>query len=507
MTFLMSAPKFGLLVIWLKLILQACAQRQDGQYWPCNPMKNISCPPNPGLNQYSYYIDFTNPPADMSKDWSTSKYATVTYNTKGKNGAEFTFAKRYDAPQLFTNFYIFFGRVDIEMQVAPGVGIISSGVLISDDFDEIDWEMSGNNFNLDTQFPNGVVQNNYFSKGITGSYDRGQWIPCNKPQTTFHTYSFDWTPTKLDWLIDGKVIRTFLASDSDTTTHQFPQTPSKIQLGLWDGGDPSQNQGTLNWAGGLTNMADAPFTMFVRSVRVTNYNPAQYYNWTDQSGSLKSIKPLNISLPSSTTTSARSTSTTVQLIKTAQENASPKGTSLATTGTGTPTAIQLPSTDLGKTSPQDSSPTTNVKGNPTAVQSSATNQGKAPPTGTSSTTTTKNTPGPIQSPQVDPGKPASPSPTITATAKTNPTPESVQQPKIDEEKPQPPQSPPTINSLKNTPTPALPDLHNVDPGKPASPSPTLATTAKSNPTPGAVQLPKLEFMISFKGPMAPGCNR
>ncbi|KAI0011593.1 concanavalin A-like lectin/glucanase domain-containing protein [Xylariaceae sp. FL0662B] len=332
------APTLGLLVTWLTLIIiQACAQRQDGQFW-------LSCPPNPGLDRYSYYIDFTNPPADMSKDWSTSNYATITYNTKGKNGAEFTFAKRYDAPQLFTNFYIFFGRVDVEMQVAPGTGIISSSVLLSDDFDEIDWEMSGNNFNLNSQYPNGVVQNNYFSKGITGSYDRGQWIPCNKPQTTFHTYSFDWTPTKLDWLIDGKVVRTFLAANADTTTHQFPQTPSKIQLGLWDGGDPSQNQGTMNWAGGITNIADAPFTMFVKSVRITNYNPAEFYNWTDQSGSWKSIKTLNTSLPlpSSATTTTKTTTVAVQMIKSSPDSSSPKGTPSTTLGKGTPTAVHPP---------------------------------------------------------------------------------------------------------------------------------------------------------------------
>ncbi|KAI3319287.1 concanavalin A-like lectin/glucanase domain-containing protein [Xylariaceae sp. AK1471] len=305
------------LATWLMLWIQAHAQRFDGQYWPCNPMKNLTCPPNPGLNQYSYYMDFTQAsPDNIQKDWSTSNYATITYNTKGKNGAEFTYSKRYDAPQLFTNFYIFFGRVDVEMQVAPGTGIISSSVLMSDDFDEIDWEMSGNNFNLAAQYPNGVVQNNYFSKGITGAYDRGQWVPCTNPQTTFHTYSVDWTPSKLDWILDGKVIRTFLAANADSTTHQFPQTPAKIQLGMWAGGDPGENKGTQVWAGGITNLSAAPYTMFVRNVRITNYNPARYYNWTDQSGSWKSIKGLNVSLPTPSSSVSKSSSTTIQPLRT-----------------------------------------------------------------------------------------------------------------------------------------------------------------------------------------------
>ncbi|CAJ2499661.1 Uu.00g025140.m01.CDS01 [Anthostomella pinea] len=276
-------------LVCLNIALRVGAQRFDGQYWPCNPMKNY---------------------------WSTSNYANINYNKLAKNGAEFTVAKRHDAPQLFSDFYIFFGRVDVVMQVAPGTGIISSSVLMSDDFDEIDWEMSGNKFNLTAQYPSGVVQNNYFSKGITGLYDRGMWVPCSQPQTTFHTYSVDWTPTKLDWLLDGKVIRTFLAANADSTTHQFPQTPSKIQMGMWDGGDPEENSGTMSWAGGMTDLTKAPFTMFVKSVRITNYNPAKYYNWTDQSGSWKSIKALNISLPSSTTTAEKSTTTAIQPLRT-----------------------------------------------------------------------------------------------------------------------------------------------------------------------------------------------
>ncbi|KAH8200584.1 hypothetical protein TruAng_005236 [Truncatella angustata] len=273
-------------------------------------MQNASCPPNPGLNQYDYFIDFTNPPPDLAEDWSTSNYATITYNTRAKNGAEFTFAKRMDAPQLFTNFYIFFGRVDVVMQVAPGTAMISSAVLMSDDFDEIDWEMSGNDFNLARQYPNGVVQNNYFSKGITGWYDRGQWQVCTRPQTQFHTYSFDWTPTKLDWLIDGQVVRTFLASQADNNDHQYPQTPSKFQLGIWSGGDPDQNSGTRDWAGGITNITAGPYTMFVKSVKIQNYNPAQHYKWTDQSGSWKSIKLINDTAirSSSTSSSQKSTS-------------------------------------------------------------------------------------------------------------------------------------------------------------------------------------------------------
>lgn len=120
------------------------AQRADGQFWPCNPIKNAtgSCAPNPGLAQSSYTIDFTQQKS-IPDDWSISNWATVNF---GSLGAEFTYNKRYDAPQLWTNFFIFFGRVDVELRIANGTGMISSAVLMSDDFDEIDFEFSGNNF-------------------------------------------------------------------------------------------------------------------------------------------------------------------------------------------------------------------------------------------------------------------------------------------------------------------------------------------------------------------------
>ncbi|KAH9822943.1 putative gpi transamidase component pig-s protein [Teratosphaeria destructans] len=289
---------------------QCLAQRKDGQYWPCNPTTNAtgSCTPNYGLDQYSYSIDFTNPPSDLDDYWSTSDYANITYNTLSNNGAEFTFWQAGNAPQLYSNFYIFFGHVDVVLKVAPGTGMITSSVLLSDDFDEIDWEMSGNNFNMaqyysggviPDKYKNGTVQNNYFGKGITGSYDRGQWEACTNPQTQFHTYSVDWTPTRVEWLIDGVVVRTLLAANADNTTHQFPQTPSRIQIGIWDGGAATEDYGTYVWAGGRTNVSQAPFTAYLKSISIKNYYPARYYNYTDQSGKWTSIKQLNTSLPAS----------------------------------------------------------------------------------------------------------------------------------------------------------------------------------------------------------------
>lgn len=151
-----------------------------------------------------------------------------------------TYAKRYDAPQLWTGFLIFFGKISVKARVANDTGIIiSSAALMSNDFDEIDFECSANNFG-DTA-STGKGQNNYFGKGVTGNYDRGSWSDVEDPRGTFHTYTIDWTPEKLVWEVDGVVVRTLLASASTTTkgsAYQYRQTPSNIPLGIWAGGDP-----------------------------------------------------------------------------------------------------------------------------------------------------------------------------------------------------------------------------------------------------------------------------
>lgn len=79
------------------------------------------------------------------------------------------------------------------MQAAPGVGVISTAVLLSDDLDEIDLEFSGNNYGAS----GGSLQTNYFGKGITGNYDRGTQPSVSDPTQAFHTYTIDWSPTQL----------------------------------------------------------------------------------------------------------------------------------------------------------------------------------------------------------------------------------------------------------------------------------------------------------------------
>jgi hypothetical protein len=83
----------------------------------------------------------------------------------------------------------------------------------------------------------------------------------------------------------------------------YPQTPCKVAIGVWAAGSSSEAEGTITWAGGLTDFDDAPFTMYVESVKIENYNPGRNYKWTDQTGDNTSIEVLNSTSISNTTSS------------------------------------------------------------------------------------------------------------------------------------------------------------------------------------------------------------
>jgi beta-glucanase (GH16 family) len=147
----------------------------------------------------------------------------------------FTVAKQGDSPLITSNFYIMFGHVEFVIQAAPGTGIVSSAVLQSDDLDEIDWELLGGNDNQ--------VQTNYFGKGNTETYDRSITYSVPNNHDTFHTYAVDWTADHVIWQIDGVTVRTLTPQTADT--NQYPQTPMRIKVGAWAGGDSSNPQGTI----------------------------------------------------------------------------------------------------------------------------------------------------------------------------------------------------------------------------------------------------------------------
>jgi hypothetical protein len=237
-------------------------------YTNCNPTKS-TCPADSALGK-TVNIDFT------SASDSFTPQGNPTYS---RDGASLTVSKSGDAPQLTSKWYIMFGQVDVEIQSAPGAGIVSSCVLQSDALDEIDWEWLGAD--------NSEVQSNYFAKGQVTTYNRGAFHANPNNQNAFQKYTIIWTAEQIVWQINGVTVRALKPSD---TSNQYPQTPMQVKIGAWSGGDPANAPGTIEWARGPTDFSKGPFTMKVKSLKVQDFSSGTSYSYGDQSGTWTSIK-------------------------------------------------------------------------------------------------------------------------------------------------------------------------------------------------------------------------
>ena len=260
-----------------------CSTALAQTFTDCSPL-NSTCPPNTALGVSNYSIDFTQ--FEMSSNvwnWTAGK---ASY---GSGGADFVINARGDAPTVKSKFYIFFGTVEVIFKAASGQGVCSSVVIQSDVLDEIDWEWIGGNTSY--------VQTNYFGKGNTTTYDRAVWHPVNDAMANFHNYTTDWSQEKIDFWIDGNLVRTLKYEDANGGQN-FPQTPSDVRLGIWAAGDSNNNNYTIEWAGGEVDYSDAPFTMTVKSITVSDRTTGYtQYEYGDRSGSFQSIKMLNTTKP------------------------------------------------------------------------------------------------------------------------------------------------------------------------------------------------------------------
>jgi beta-glucanase (GH16 family) len=172
-----------------------------------------------------------------------------------------------------------FGKVSITMKCAPGAGIVSTLVLQSDDLDEIDMEWLGAD--------DAEVQTNYFGKGDTSTYDRGQFNPAANNQNQFITYTIEWTADQVIWSVGGNVVRVLTPATADA--NQYPQTPMQVKFGAWSGGDPSNAPGTIAWARGPTDYSKGPFTMTVQSIAISDYSTGTSYEYSGSSGNWQDI--------------------------------------------------------------------------------------------------------------------------------------------------------------------------------------------------------------------------
>ncbi|KAF4907814.1 putative glycosidase crf1 [Colletotrichum viniferum] len=227
----------------------------------CNPVKGETCPANPAFGSEGNY-NFRDAKSidDLESFFIVDggvKYNPRVMSFSDDTGGQMTIFEEANAPTLTSKNYLFFGKVEVELQAAPGRGIVTSIVLQSDALDEIDWEFVGADQNH--------VQTNFYALGIN-DYTRAKYYEVDfNPMDTFHTYTMEWTRDSLIFSIDGKEYRTATPAEGN-----YPQTPMQLKLGTWVGGK-GPNQGTIDWAGGMAEWDKAPFAAYYRSVKIWDY--------------------------------------------------------------------------------------------------------------------------------------------------------------------------------------------------------------------------------------------
>ncbi|KAG9253745.1 glycoside hydrolase family 16 protein [Emericellopsis atlantica] len=338
----------------------------------CDPLEK-TCSPDAAFGKNSVSCDWTKGACSAFEGLPGT---TVSYDSKG---AIFSIEKESNAPTMATHKRIFFGRVDVELIAAAGQGIVTSLVFESADLDEIDWEWVGGD--------NEQVQSNYFGKGDTTTYDRGAYHPVSKPLTTLHKYSLDWTKDRINWEIDGEVVRTLTYDEAKSGT-RYPQTPMEVKIGTWVAGGKNSAKGTVEWAGGYTDFDKAPFNAYYKSISIVDYaggdapttDDIKEYVWTDHTGSYESIKVVKGDGSSDdskdeqddskddkeTTTSASKTKTVVKTTSTSETSAEATSTSVTTmtTVSATPTPTEEATSSTTETTEETS---TTAAGEPSTV--------------------------------------------------------------------------------------------------------------------------------------------
>ncbi|KAI8882834.1 glycoside hydrolase family 16 protein [Backusella circina FSU 941] len=165
-------------------------------------------------------------------------------------------------PTLNATTYMRYGKVSADIRSASIGGAVTAFILIADGGDEIDFEILGGD-------PHHAQTNYFYGPRAEYAVNGGVHnIPGSPLDSSFHKYTIDWQPDKIDWLIDDQIIRTKWKKDTCDSTGlcRYPSHPARIQFGLWDGSTEST---TAEWAKGPIDWTEhSSITAYVKDLQV-----------------------------------------------------------------------------------------------------------------------------------------------------------------------------------------------------------------------------------------------
>ncbi|KAM3551818.1 hypothetical protein MY1884_007523 [Beauveria asiatica] len=249
----------------------------------CNPLaKDSHCPPDPAFaGKTSFDFDAASYNQDFETFWivddqtKQDRENRLRFAGDGRNGVEVRMTEPGQAPTLTSRQYLLFGKVTVKARAAKGAGLVTTIVLKSDSGDEIDWEMLG-------AFQNQAQSNYYYnSQPLFNTYNTTHAISPSS-YDDLHTYTVEWTDTFLAFSVDGAARRTW--QPGEIPPEKWPQTPMRIQLGLWAAA-PSDDPGEIAWAGGVPAWSAAQPSGAAAAAAAALFHSVQvddYAGWCDE---------------------------------------------------------------------------------------------------------------------------------------------------------------------------------------------------------------------------------
>lgn len=250
----------------------------------CNPMFSYSydaCLPEPVCKDLSTKFDnYTSKVAEITTflgnvsdvDWL---YTGTILDYDDENSMILAMPQYSGGSVLTSARDVWYGKVSVRMKTSHLAGVITAFILFSGVEDELDYEWVGTDLD--------VSQTNYYFEG-TLDYGKSHNITEIGMDSfdDYHIYEIDWHEEYTTWSVDGVVGRTLYRNETWNETlqaYKYPQTPSRIHLSIWPGGNSTNAPGTIAWAGGEINWDATDITdpgyyyAIINEVNVTCYDP------------------------------------------------------------------------------------------------------------------------------------------------------------------------------------------------------------------------------------------
>lgn len=152
--------------------------------------------------------------------------------------------------KLASTEFMLFGNIELTARHTPLQGLVFTFITMSNIKDEID--------NEQTTAVGTEILTNFFSQGQAVSGSSATVKPGNGFDVSdWHTYGINWQEDELQWTVDGTVVKSVSAS---SLGNSYPRSPSQVQISVWAGGNDTNTQGVIDWAGGPIDWTSSNYT-------------------------------------------------------------------------------------------------------------------------------------------------------------------------------------------------------------------------------------------------------